>query len=213
MSLKIPGIEQQNAQTGDDSDTPREIKVPSESVPAPPQEPELVMRSEPPQTANLKNSKSFAGMSSLAALVLSVAAFGYAFTLQQKMEVLKARLATAQATANTALKTSNSLPAPKDFTPDITRVEATVISKFRVTDEYLQKTMPEEIKKSRDLEARLAAENKETSNSLASIARAIEQVRQSAQKNEQRCSNVVTILRNQDKVLRRVAQKETPNPQ
>ena len=211
MSLKIPGIEQQNAQTGDNSDTPQEIKVPGESMPAPPQEPELVMRSEPPQT--LKNSKSFAGMFSPAALVISVAAFGYAFALQQKMDVLKARLATAQATANTALKTSKSIPVPRDFTPDIVRVEATVISKFRVTDEYLQKTMPEEIKKSRDLEARLAAENKETSNSLASIARAIEQVRQSAQKNEQRCSNVITILRNQDKVLRRLAQKETPEPQ
>ncbi len=212
MSLKIPGIEgQEPALTGDNLDASQETEAPGEATPTTEQKPEPEIQRKTQETA--KKSKSFAAMFSGAALVISVAALGYAFTLQQKVVVLNAQLAKAQATADSALKTAKSIPAPRDFTPDIARVEATVVSKFRVTDEYLQKTIPEQIKKIAALQARLTAENKETANSESSVAQAIEQIRQSGQKNEGRFTNVITILRNQDKVLRRLVRNETPEAQ
>jgi len=212
MSLKIPGIEgQEPAQTGDNLDASQETENPGETAPTPEQKPEPEMQRKTQGTA--KKSKSFAAMFSGATLVISVAALGYAFTLQQKVGVLNAQLAKAQAAADSALKTAKSIPAPRDFTPDIARVEATVVSKFRVTDEYLQKTIPEEIKKIAALQARLTAENKETANSVSSVAQAIEQIRQSGQKNEGRFTNVITILRNQDRVLRRLVRNESPEAQ
>lgn len=212
MSLKIPGIEgQEEVPSKETPDAAQERIASSESPQTSPQQPQLETRSTPQDTA--KKSKSFAGVFSPVALVLSVAALGYAFALQREVNVLKLQLGKAQAAADSALKTAKAIPVPRDFTPDIARVEATVISKFRVTDEYLQNTFPEEIRKISATEARLTAENRDTSNSVASAVQAIQQLRQSSQKVEERFSNVVTILKNQDKVLRRLVQKEASDAQ
>lgn len=212
MSLKIPGIEgQDDARSKETSDASQERIASSESAQTSPQQPRLEMQSKPQDSA--KKSKSLAGVFSPAALVLSVAALGYAFALQREVNVLKFQLGKAQATADSALKTAKSVPVPRDFMPDIARVEATVISKFRVTDEFLQKTIPEEIRKISAMESRLTTENRETSNSLASATQTVQQLRQSSQKIEERFSNIITILRNQDKVLRRLVQKEISDAQ
>jgi len=208
MSLKIPGIEgQEPTATEDALDTPQKTEAPGEAIPTMEQRPEPEMQSKTQEPA--KALKSNVGMLLSAALVISVAGLGYAFTLNQKLGEMKGQLATAQSVADAALQTAKSVPPPRDFTPDIGRVEATVISKFRVTDEYLQKTIPDEFKKIAALEARLTAENEEMSNSVSRVEQSIGQLQEADQKNEERLTDVITILRNQDRVLRRLVGDET----
>ena len=138
----------------------------------------------------------------IAAILVAAGAGLYTCILQQQVQVLRTQLVRTQAAARAALGEINSLKIPKDLSADVASLEATV-NKLKAASEARQKTLDEELKKIPALDSRLAAQG----NALASKQTQTEQELKSfVEKNEGRMDTIITVLKNQDQVLRRVVE-------
>jgi len=161
------------------------------------------VEAEPPMTEAPGSSKLSLRTLGLIAAILVAAGTGlYTCILQQQVQVLRTQLVRTQAAAQAALGEINSLKIPKDLSADVASLEATV-NKLRAASEARQKTFDEEIKKIPALDNRLAAQG----NALASKQTATEQALKSfVEKNEGRMDTIITVLKNQDQVLRKLVE-------
>jgi len=140
----------------------------------------------------------------IAAILVAAGAGVYICILQQKVEALRTQLIRTQAAAQAALSTVNSLRIPKDLSADVASLEATV-NKLKAVSEARQKLFDEEIKKIPGLDNRLTGQN----NALAAKQNDTEQALKSFQeKNEGRMTNIVTVLKNQDQILRELLERK-----
>ena len=133
----------------------------------------------------------------LAAILMAAAAGGYACVLQQKVEALRKQLVRTQAGVQAGLGALNNLRIPKDVTADLASLEATV-NKFKAATEARLKALDDGIKQIPALESKLAGQT----NALASKQAQMEQDLKSFQeKSEGRMATIITVLKNQDKIL------------
>ena len=161
------------------------------------------VEAEPPMTEAPRSSKlSLRTLGLIAAILVAAGAGLYTCILQQQVQVLRTQLVRTQAAARAALGEINSLKIPKDLSADVASLEATV-NKLKAASEARQKTLDEELKKIPALDSRLAAQG----NALASKQTQTEQELKSfVEKNEGRMDTIITVLKNQDQVLRRVVE-------
>ena len=161
------------------------------------------VEAEPPMTEAPRSSKlSLRTLGLIAAILVAAGAGLYTCILQQQVQVLRTQLVRTQAAAQAALGEFNSLKIPKDLSADVASLEATV-NKLKAASEARQKTLDEELKKIPALDSRLAAQG----NALASKQTQTEQELKSfVEKNEGRMDTIITVLKNQDQVLRRVVE-------
>jgi len=161
------------------------------------------VEAEPPMTEAPRSSRlSLRTLGLIAAILLAAGAGLYTCILQQQVQALRTQLVRTQAAAQAALGEINSLKIPKDLSADVASLEATV-NKLKAASEARQKTLDEELKKIPALDSRLAAQG----NALASKQTQTEQELKSfVEKNEGRMDTIITVLKNQDQVLRRVVE-------
>jgi len=150
-----------------------------------------------------RSSKNSIRTLGLIAAILAAAGAGlYTCILQQQVQALRTQLVRTQAAAQAALGEINSLKIPKDLSADLASLEATV-NKLKAAGEARQKTFDEEIKKVPGLDSRLAAQG----NALASKQTQTEQALKSfLEKNEGRMDTIITVLKNQDKILHKLVE-------
>jgi len=158
---------------------------------------------EPPMTEAPRSSKnSIRTLGLIAAILVAAGAGLYTCILQQQVQALRTQLVRTQAAAQAALGEINSLKIPKDLSADLASLEATV-NKLKAAGEARQKTFDEEIKKVPGLDSRLAAQG----NALASKQTQTEQALKSfLEKNEGRMDTIITVLKNQDKILHKLVE-------
>jgi DNA anti-recombination protein RmuC len=138
----------------------------------------------------------------IAAMLAAAGAGVYTCILQQQVQALRTQLVRTQAAAQAALGEVNSLKIPKDLSADVASLEATV-NKLKAASEARQKTFDEELKKIPALDSRLAAQG----NALASKQTQTEQALKSfLEKNQGRLDTIITVLKNQDQVLRKLVE-------
>ena len=138
----------------------------------------------------------------IAAILVAAGAGVCTCILQQKVEALRTQLNRTQAAAQAALSTVNGLRIPKDLSADVASLEATV-NKLKAAGEARQRTFDEEIKKIPGLDGRLTGQN----NALAAKQTETGQALKSFQeKNDGRMATIVTVLKNQDQILRRLVE-------
>ena len=161
------------------------------------------VEAERPMAEAPRSSKlSLRTLGLIAAILVAAGAGLYTCILQQQVQVLRTQLVRTQAAARAALGEINSLKIPKDLSADVASLEATV-NKLKAASEARQKTLDEELKKIPALDSRLAAQG----NALASKQTQTEQELKSfVEKNEGRMDTIITVLKNQDQVLRRVVE-------
>jgi DNA anti-recombination protein RmuC len=158
---------------------------------------------ELPTTEAHPSSKISLGTIGLIAAMLVAAWAGvHTCILQQQVQALRTQLVRTQAAAQAALGEINSLKIPKDLSADVASLEATV-NKLKAASEARQKTFDEELKKIPALDSRLTAQG----NALASKQTQTEQELKSfREKNEARMDTIITVLKNQDKVLHKLVE-------
>ena len=140
---------------------------------------------------------------SIAAMLVAAAALVCASLQQQKVQALKLQVNRVQATAQAAFNTANNLRIPKDVSADIASLEATV-NKLRAANEARQQSFNEEIKKLPALENRLA----DQATALASKQTELDREIKSFQATEEkRLSTTITVLKNQDRILRQLVER------
>jgi uncharacterized protein HemX len=177
-------------------ETATDTREPAESATAT-VEAELPM-TEAPQS----NRISLRTIGFIAAILVAAGAGACTFILQQKVEAQRTQLNRTQAAAQAALSTVNGLRIPKDLSADVASLEATV-NKLKAASEARQKTFDEEIKKIPGLDGRLTGQN----NALAAKQTETGQALKSFQeKNDGRIATIVTVLKNQDQILRRLVE-------
>lgn len=160
---------------------------------------------ELPRTEAPRNKMPLRTIGLLAAILMAAAASGYACVLQQKVEALRTQLVRTQAGVQAALGTLNDLRIPKDVSADLASLEATV-NKFKAASEARQKTLDDGIKQVPALESKLTGQ----ANALASKQAQMEQSLKSFQeKSEGRMATIITVLKNQDKILRQLVGGKT----
>jgi uncharacterized protein HemX len=161
------------------------------------------VEAEPPMTEAPGSSKlSLRTLGLIAAILVAAGAGACTCILQQKVEALRTQLIRTQAAAQAALSTVNSLKIPKDLSADVASLEATV-NKLKAAGEARQRTFDEEIKKIPGLDGRLTGQN----NALAAKQTQTGQALKSFQeKNDGRMATIVTVLKNQDQILRRLVE-------
>lgn len=185
---RIGGLELPEAAT--------DTREPAESASAT-VEAELPM-TEAPQS----NRISLRTIGFIAAILVAAGAGLYTCILQQQVQALRTQLVRTQAAAQAALGEINSLKIPKDLSADLASLEATV-NKLKAASEARQRTFDEEIKKIPGLDGRLTGQN----NALAAKQTQTGQALKSFQeKNDGRMATIVTVLKNQDQILRRLVE-------
>ena len=185
---RIGGLELPEAAT--------DTREPAESATA-------TVEAELPMTEAPRSNKiSLRTIGFIAAILVAAGAGACTCILQQKVEALRTQLIRTQAAAQATLSTVNSLKIPKDLSADVASLEATV-NKLKAASEARQKTLDEEIKKIPGLDGRLTGQN----NALAAKQTETGQALKSFQeKNDGRMATIVTVLKNQDQILRRLVE-------
>ncbi len=136
------------------------------------------------------------------ALAAGTGAGIYAHRLNSRMVLLQRQLAQTRVTAQAALEKVSTLKIPKDLSADIASLEVTA-AKLRAADEALRRSFNEEMQKIPVLETRLS----EARNALAArLATAEQEFKALQERNEGRLTNIIAVLKNQDKVLRRLTE-------
>ncbi|HOC54219.1 MAG TPA: hypothetical protein PKI20_01210 [Verrucomicrobiota bacterium] len=142
---------------------------------------------------------------SIAAMLVAAGALVCASLQQQKVQALKLQVNRVQAAAQAAFNTANNLRIPKDVSADLASLEATV-NKLRAANEARQQSFNEEIKKLPALENRLA----EQATALASKQTELDREIKSFQATEEkRFSTTITVLKNQDRILRQLVERNS----
>lgn len=144
----------------------------------------------------------FMVMAAALALVIATGAGAYALRMNGRVTVLQAQLKQTRIAAETALDKLSALKIPKDLSTEVASLEVTA-SKLRAADEALRRSFDEQSQKIPALESRLS----EAHSALAArLAEAEQESKAFREKEEMRATNIIAVLKNQDKVLRRLTE-------
>jgi uncharacterized protein HemX len=146
----------------------------------------------------------------LLALVLALAAGAYVFLLQTKLNQLQKDLKQAQFSIQTAgdktaaaQKTAvESQGNAADVASKLSLLDTKVENKFKGYDDYLTKSLPAELKKVPQLEARMIDENKAIANKNTDQDNQLQELRQLTETNGARLDTVIQVIKRQDSILR-----------
>ena len=136
------------------------------------------------------------------ALAAGTGAGIYAHRVNGRMVVLQKQLAQTRATAQAALEKVSALKIPKDLSTEVANLEVTA-NKLRAADEALRRSLNDEMQKLPALETRLSDAHSALAGRLATTEQEFKAVQE---RNEGRLTNIIAVLKNQDKVLRRLAE-------
>lgn len=173
-------------------------------IPPPNSENAAPEKTEPPPENRKAVQKSSWLLAIVAGLALAAGTGAgiYAHRLNSRMVLLQRQLAQTRVTAQAALEKVSTLKIPKDLSADIASLEVTA-AKLRAADEALRRSFNEEMQKIPVLETRLS----EARNALAArLATAEQEFKALQERNEGRLTNIIAVLKNQDKVLRRLTE-------
>jgi hypothetical protein len=136
------------------------------------------------------------------ALVVAAGTGVYAHRLQIRVVTLQTQLTQTRATAQAALEKVGALKIPKDLSIEVASLEVTA-NKLRAADEALRRSLNDDVQKMPALDARLSDAHKAL---VAKQTEAEQELKAFREKNEGRLTNIIAVLKNQDKVLRRLAE-------
>lgn len=136
------------------------------------------------------------------AVAVVVGAGIYAHRLDGRVTMLQTQLKQTRATAQTALDKVSVLKIPKDLSTEVASVEVTA-NKLRAADEALRRSFDEQSQKLFALEKHLSEAHSALAARLTDTEREITALQS---KNEARLTNIIAVLKNQDKVLRRLTE-------
>jgi len=162
--------------------------------------PDLIAASaeaELPVAEDPRNKVPLRTIGLLAAILMAVAAGGYSCVLQQKVEALRAQLVRTQAGVQAALGTLNNLRIPKDVSADLASLEATV-NKFKAATEARLKAFDDGIKQVPALGSKLTGQTDALASKQAQMEKDLKSFQE---KSEGRMATIITVLKNQDKIL------------
>lgn len=181
------------------------IEPPEPTPPTPPPSAETSasIRAESPQ----EDRKTFRRASGLLLLVAGLAMVvasgaGIYAHLHVRVALLQTQLTQTRAAAQAALEEVGSLKIPKDLSTEVASLEVTA-NKLRAAEEALRRRFNDEMQKLPALETRLSEAQRAL---LAKQTEAEQELKAFQEKNEGRLTNIIAVLRNQDKVLRRLAE-------
>ena len=183
------------------------IEPPEPTPPTPPPpsaETSAAIRAESPQ----EDRKTFQRASGLLllvaglAMVVAIGAAIYAHRLHVRVALLQTQLTQTRATAQAALEEVGSLKIPKDLSTEVASLEVTA-NKLRAAEEALRRSFNDEMQKIPALESRLSEAHRAL---VAKQTEAEQELKAFQEKNEARLTNIIAVLKNQDKVLRRLAE-------
>lgn len=155
------------------------------------------------RTESTPAGKPAARFLAVAAFCIGLAAVVWAFALQKELADLHRQLASAQSTADAAFRIAKMVPAPRDFASDIARLEATMTTRLKAVNQL--QSLPEELKRIPVLEAHVASDLKAITNTIAGMAATVQSTQDALNAAEKRIADIAAVLKNQDKVLRRLA--------
>lgn len=135
-------------------------------------------------------------------MVVAIGAGFYAHRLQVRVALLQTQLTQTRATAQAALEEVGSLKIPKDLSTEVASLEVTA-NKLRAAEEALRRSFNDEIGKIPALDTRLSEAHRALATRLADTE---QELKKYQERNEGRLTNVIAVLKNQDKVLRRLAE-------
>lgn len=192
---RIGGIEP--AEPTEVTPTPR-TENPAQDTPVPPRE-----------ARNAKQGPNWLLMP-LAGVALAVAtgAGAYAQRLDRRVTIIQIQSKETRAAVQATLDRLNSLKIPKDLSAEVASLEVTA-NKLRAADEALRRSFDEQAQKLPGLEKRLADAQSVLDARLTDAERGSKAFQE---KQETRLTNIIAVLKNQDKVLRRLAETH-PAPQ
>ena len=136
------------------------------------------------------------------AVAVVVGAGIYAHRLDGRMTILQTQFKQTRATAQTALDKVSALKIPKDLSPEVASLDVTA-NKLRAADEALRRSFDEQSQKLSALEKHLSEAHSALAARLTDTEREITALQS---KNEARLTNIIAVLKNQDKVLRRLTE-------
>lgn len=183
------------------------IEPPEPTPPTPPPpsaETSAAIRAESPQE-DCKTFQRASGLLLLVAGLAMVVASGagiYAHRLHVRVALLQTQLTQSRAAAQAALEEVGSLKIPKDLSTEVASLEVTA-NKLRAAEEALRRSFNDEMQKLPALETRLSEAQRAL---VAKQTEAEQELKAFQEKNEGRLTNIISVLRNQDKVLRRLAE-------
>jgi chromosome segregation ATPase len=137
-------------------------------------------------------------------LAVAIGIGAYAHRLNGRVTVLQAQLAQTRATAQATFEKVSALRIPKDFSTEIASLEVTA-NKLRAADDALRRSCDEQSQKIPALETRLSDAQSALAARLADAGR---EMKAFQEKEEARLTNIIAVLKNEDKVLHRLT--ETP---
>lgn len=134
--------------------------------------------------------------------LVAIGAGAYSHRLDRRVTVLQAQLAQTRANVQTALDRLSSLKIPKDLSAEVASLEVTA-NKLRAADEALRRSFDEQAQKIPALESRVSDAH---SALAARLTEAEKESKAFREKEEARVTNIIAVLKNQDKVLRGLAE-------
>ena len=177
-------------------------EVPSEAAPPPAPEPTAPEKRKAPLPAW--------GILALLALVLSLAASAYACVLQTKIAKLQSDLKQQQVSIETAAGKAaaaqgtalDSQSKIADATGKLSLMDTRVENKFKGYDDYITKSLPLELKKTPQLEARMIDENKALANKNTEQDNQLQDLRRLTETNGARLETAIQVIKRQDSIIR-----------
>jgi hypothetical protein len=136
------------------------------------------------------------------AMVVATGSGIYAHRLHVRVAIFQMQLTQTRATAQAALEKVGALKIPKDLSTEVASLEVTA-NKLRAADEALRRSLNDDVQKMPALDARLSDAHKAL---VAKQTEAEQELKAFREKNEGRLTNIIAVLKNQDKVLRRLAE-------
>jgi hypothetical protein len=101
-----------------------------------------------------------------------------------------------------ALIVAKGIPIPKDFEPEINQVNANLNTQIKSVNDYLYKTLPQDIKRIGDLDNRETTDTKQINTLISNIREQLAAIQVQTSTNAERSAIIVNILQNQDRILR-----------
>ncbi len=142
------------------------------------------------------------------ALVIAIGAGAYSQRLDRRITIIQTQSKETRAALQATLDRLNALKIPKDLSTEVASLEVTA-NKLRAADEALRRSFDEQSQKIPALESRLFDAH---SALAARLTEAEHELKAFQQKEETRVTNIVAVLKNQDKVLRRLTETSETHP-
>ena len=141
---------------------------------------------------------------------VGLAAYGYIVqsqitTLQKALTQTQTALAgtSAELTQTQTATTANTAKLAEAFTK-VNAVDTRSESKFKGYDDYIAKTLPSELKKIAQLEARMVEDDKALATRTLTNLVQIEEIKQGISNNTAKVETIIQVIKGQDRILRTV---------